>query len=50
MVHRTNKEIASSVALLSPGQSREIQLNNAMARIIAERDTARKTRKREADD
>ena len=25
MVHRTNKEIASSVASLNPGQSREIQ-------------------------
>lgn len=50
MVHRTNKEIASSVASLNPGQSREIQRNNATARIVAERDTARKTRKRESDD
>jgi len=50
MVHRTSKEIASSVASLNPGQSREIQRNNATARIVAERDTARKTRKRESDD
>ena len=50
MVHRTNKEIASSVASLNPGQSREIQRNNATARIVAECDTARKTRKRESDD
>ena len=43
MVHRTNKEIASSVASLNLGQSREIQCNNARARIIAERDAACKT-------
>ena len=50
MVHRTSKEIASSVASLNPGQSREIQRNNATARITAERHTACKTRKRESDD
>ena len=50
MVHRTNKEIASSVASLNPAQSREIQCNNATARITAERHTACKTRKRESDD
>ena len=50
MVHRTSKEIASSVASLNPVQSREIQRNNATARIVAERDTARKTQKRESDD
>ena len=50
MVHRTNKEIASIVAALTPGHSREIQRNNAVARIVAERDTARKTQKRESDD
>ena len=50
MVHRTSKEIATSVASLNPGQSREIQHNNATARIVAERDTAHKTQKRESDD
>ncbi len=50
MVHRTNKEIASIVAALTPGHSREIQCNNAVTRIVAERDTARKARKRESDD
>ena len=50
MVHRTSKEITSSVASLNPGQSREIQRTHATARIIAGRDTARKTRKRESDD
>ena len=50
MVHRTSKEIATSVASLNPGQSREIQHNNAMTRIVAERDTACKNQKRESDD
>ena len=50
MVHRTNKEISSNIAALSPGQSREIQCNNAVARIVAERDTALKAQKREYDD
>ena len=42
MVYRTNKEIASIVAALTPGHSKEIQRNNVVARIVEERDTARK--------
>ena len=39
---KTNKEIGSNVAALSPGQSREMQRNNAAARNVLERDTAQK--------
>ena len=50
MVHRTNKEIGTNVATLTPGQTRDIQRNNAAARIVAERATAGKTRKLESED
>ncbi len=40
MVDWTNKEIGSNVAALPPGQSRELQHNNAVARIVKRRDTA----------
>ncbi len=50
MVHRTNKEIVSNVDALNLGQLREIQHKNAVAIIVAERDTACKAQKRESDD
>ena len=50
MVHWTNKEIGSNVAVLPPGQIRELQCNNPVARIVAEHDTAQKAPKRESKD
>ncbi len=38
------------VTTLPPGQSREVQRQNAAARVANERDAARKVRKRDSDD
>ena len=51
MVHRTNKEIAMQCSLLPAGSTREVQRNNAAARVAAERSAARKEwKKRESKD
>ena len=51
MVHRTNKEIAMQCSSLPAGLTREVQRNNAAARVAAERSVARKERKiRESED
>ncbi len=50
MVHRSSKEISVQVTTLPPGQSREVQRQNAAARVANERDTVRKVRKRDSDD
>ena len=46
MVHRTNKEIATQCSSLPAGSTREVQRNNAAARVAAERSAARKERKK----
>ena len=51
IVHRTNKEIATQCLLLPASSTREVQRNNAAARVAAERLEARNERKRrERDD
>ena len=50
MVHCSSKEISVQVTTLPPGQSRELQRQNAAARVANERDAARKVRKRDSDD
>ena len=50
MVHRCNKEITTSCLSLPAGQSREVQRNNAAARVSAERAAAKKARKKQDDE
>ena len=49
MVHRSSKEISVQVTTLPPGQSREVQCQNAAAR-VNDCEAARKVRKRDYDD
>ena len=50
MVHRMNKEVATNVSSLRPGQTREEQHENAAERIVMERQIARNARKRDNDE
>ena len=49
MVHCSSKEISVQVTTLPPGQSREVQCNNAAGRVANEREMAKKVRKRDSD-
>ena len=50
MVHCTNKEIATNVRSLNPGQTRERQHESAAETVVLERQVAQKARKRENDE
>ena len=50
MVHRCNEEIATTCSSLPAAQSREVQRENAAARIAAECTAAKKAWKRQDDD
>jgi hypothetical protein len=50
MVHQYNKEITTSCSSLPAGQSREVQRNNAAARVSAERAAVKKAHKKQDDE
>ena len=50
MVHHSSKEISVQVTTLPPGQSREVQCNNAAVRVANEREMTKKVWKRDSDD